>query len=145
MAKVFASTFIEAPIVEVWKIIRNFNTLPEWHPAISSSRIEENEPDDKIGCIRNFTFEGGGTIREKLLELSDSRYSVTYSMLESQLPIECYVSTLRLLPISDKNCCYVEWTAEFCCKFEEEKKLTEMVKNDVFYSGFNGLKNKLKA
>jgi hypothetical protein len=34
MAKVFESSVIPAPVDKVWELVRNFNGLPEWHPAI---------------------------------------------------------------------------------------------------------------
>jgi len=33
MAKIFRSSVINAPIDEVWARIRDFNALPDWHPA----------------------------------------------------------------------------------------------------------------
>jgi hypothetical protein len=143
MARVFASTVINAPIDKTWKIIRDFGDLDNWHPAISNCRIENNDPGDKIGCIRSFDFKDGGSLKEQLVALDDLEHSFTYTMLESIIPIKNYVSTLYLLPIDDKKWTYAAWTAEFNCLSTEENKLTEMVKNAVFYSGFNGLKSKV--
>ena len=36
-----ASTVIDAPIDEVWQLLRDFNTHDRWHPAVAVSRIEE--------------------------------------------------------------------------------------------------------
>ncbi len=145
MAKVFTSSVINAPIDEVWKKIRDFNALPEWHPVIADSYIENNEPGDKIGCIRNFNLKDGANIREQLLALNDVEHLCTYSMLDSPMPIENYVATLRLLPITDGNQTYAEWTAEFSCSQEEENELTDTVSNGVFQAGFDALKNNLKS
>jgi len=57
MAKIFTSSAINAPIDEVWAKIRDFNALPDWHPAIADSHIENGEPSDKVGCIRNFNLK----------------------------------------------------------------------------------------
>ena len=41
MAKVsLQSTFAISPD-EVWKLIGKFNALPDWHPAIQSSKLED--------------------------------------------------------------------------------------------------------
>ncbi len=40
MAKAHASSVINAPIEKVWARIRDFNGLPNWHPAIARSEIE---------------------------------------------------------------------------------------------------------
>ena len=47
MAKIFRSSVINAPIDEVWARIRDFNALPDWHPAFTDSYIENDEPSDK--------------------------------------------------------------------------------------------------
>jgi len=40
MAKNFRSSVINAPIDEVWAKIRDFNALPDWHPAFTDSPRE---------------------------------------------------------------------------------------------------------
>ncbi len=44
MAKVYTSSVIDAPADQVWQAVRDFNGLPDWHPAISESRIEGGAP-----------------------------------------------------------------------------------------------------
>ena len=140
MAKVFTSSVINAPVDAVWAKIRDFNALPSWHPAIADSHIENDEPSDKVGCIRNFNLKDGGNIREQLLTLSDVDHICTYSILESPMPLENYVATLRLLPITDGNRTYAKWTAEFDCSEEEKEGLIEQIGNGVFQGGFDALK-----
>ena len=71
MARVYVSTVVNARNDRVWARVRDFNGLPNWHPAIAESRIEGGEPADKIGCVRDFRLRNGDRIREKLLGLSD--------------------------------------------------------------------------
>ncbi|MCA7119223.1 MAG: SRPBCC family protein [Acidibrevibacterium sp.] len=65
MTKVYVSAVIPAPAAEVWRVVRNFNALPDWTPFVAESRIEHNAPPDQIGCIRNFRLRDGGVIREQ--------------------------------------------------------------------------------
>ena len=89
MTKVFVSAVVDAPIEEVWGKVRDFNGLPQWHPRFSRSHIEDGLPSDRIGCVRNFDIAGGGgTIRERLLTLSDLDHTFTYCILTSPLPVE---------------------------------------------------------
>jgi hypothetical protein len=141
MAKVCISSVVDAPVEDVWAKVRDFNALPEWHPAIATSRIEGGGPSDQVGCVRNFALKGGGTIREKLLALDDVRHSCTYSILESPMPVENYVAKLRLLPVTDGNWTYAEWTAEFDCPAEQEKGLVQSIGQGVFQGGFDALKS----
>src|SRR5271166_221518 len=83
MARVYVSTVVNARNDRVWARVRDFNGLPNWHPAIAESRIEGGEPADKIGCVRDFRLRNGDRIREKLLGLSDYDMFCTYSILES--------------------------------------------------------------
>jgi uncharacterized protein YndB with AHSA1/START domain len=55
MARVYVSSVINAPAAKVWERVRDFNGMPRWHPAIRESRIENGEPSDKVGCVRDFT------------------------------------------------------------------------------------------
>ena len=75
MIKVYTSSVIDASADTVWARVRDFNALPLWHPLIADSRIENNQPADRIGCIRHFHTRDGGLIRERLLALSDYDYS----------------------------------------------------------------------
>ena len=71
MARVYVSSVINGRSDRVWARVRDFNGLPAWHPGIAESRIENGEPPDKIGCVRDFRLRNGDRIREKLLGLSD--------------------------------------------------------------------------
>lgn len=140
MARVFISSVIGAPPDQVWKRIRDFNGLPSWHPAIRESQIEGGEPSDKVGCVRDFYLQNGDRIRERLLGLSDYDMFCTYSILESPMPLENYVSTIRLTPVTDGDRTFAEWTAEFDCAVEAEADLVDGIGNNVFQAGLDSLK-----
>lgn len=55
MAKAYASAVIAAPIDAVWTAIRDFDGLPNWHPAIASSAIEGGGAADRFGAVRAFS------------------------------------------------------------------------------------------
>ena len=140
MIKVYVSTVIDSSADNVWSRIRDFNALPQWHPAIADSRIENSEPADRVGCIRHFHTQGGGMIRERLLGLSDYDYTQTYEILESPMGVADYVATLKLTPITDGNRCFAEWSAEFDCAEGRERELTDSIGTGVFQAGFDALK-----
>ena len=140
MVQVYVSSVIDASADNVWSRIRDFNGLPLWHPGIADSRIENNQPSDRVGCIRQFHLRDGGTIRERLLALSDYEYSCTYEILESPMGVENYTSTLKLTPVTDGARCFAEWSAEFDCAPERERELTDSIGGGVFQGGFDALK-----
>ncbi|NEO30783.1 MAG: SRPBCC family protein [Symploca sp. SIO3C6] len=139
MTRVFTSAVINAHIDKVWMKIRDFNALPNWHPDIADSYIENGEQSDKIGCIRNFNLKKGGNIREKLLALSDLDYLFSYLILESPMPLMNYVSTFQLKPITNGDLTYAEWSAIFDCDPQDENHLIKLVGDGVFLTGFNSL------
>ena len=140
MIRVYVSTVIDAPADAVWQSIRDFNGLPNWVPVVAESRIENYQPADKIGCVRNFRLKDGGVIREQLLALSDFDYACTYSILESPMGVENYVATLKLTPVTDGNRSFAEWSAEFDCDEGRERELTELIGTGVFQGGLDALK-----
>jgi hypothetical protein len=143
MPRVYTSSVIDAPAPKVWDKIRDFNALPRWHPRIRESRIENGEPSDKIGCVRDFRLQNGDRLREKLLGLSDYDMFCTYSILESPMPLTEYIATIRLTPISDGNRTFIEWTAEFDCAVEVGPELVSNIGTGVFQAGFDALKRQM--
>ncbi|ANN78186.1 SRPBCC family protein [Bordetella flabilis] len=140
MTTVFVSSVIDAPAADVWSIVRDFNAMPQWHPLIADSMIENGLTPDRIGCVRYFHTRDGGLIREQLLALSDYDYTFTYVILESPMGVSDYVATLKLTPVTDGDRCFAEWTAEFGCPAEREAELRRLIGQDVFQAGFDALK-----
>jgi polyketide cyclase/dehydrase/lipid transport protein len=140
MTQVHVSAVIDAPIETVWAKVRDFNGLPNWHPRFSRSHIEDGLAADRIGCVRNFDIAGGGgTIRERLLTLSDLEHTFTYCILTSPLPVEGYVATLKLHPITVGNKTLGVWTAEFRVTDGNEVAVVEAVGNGTFGKAFEVL------
>jgi hypothetical protein len=140
MARIYASSVINASAARVWARVRDFNGLSNWHPAIAESRIENGEPADKVGCIRNFALRNGDRLREQLLGLSDYDMFCTYSILDSPMPVTNYVATLRLTPITDHDRTFIEWSADFDCAPDKEGELVSNIGGNVFQGGFDALK-----
>jgi len=140
MVKVVKSTVVDAPIDEVWQLLRDFNGHDRWHPAVAVSRIEERRSSDEIGCVRDFALKQGGAIREQLLSLSDRDYSFTYCILDAPIPLEGYVATVRLKPVTDGNRTFWHWQSEFKPPPEREAELTRMVGEDIYEGGFSAIK-----
>ncbi|MBT5073860.1 MAG: SRPBCC family protein [Kordiimonadaceae bacterium] len=140
MINVFATSVIDAPLDKVWQVVRGFNDLPKWHPAIDRSEIEDGLAPTTIGCVRNFYLADGENIRETLIAYSELDFSFSYDMLTTGLGLFDYISTMELRPISDGDRTYIQWTAEFTTDEGEEEEKADMVANGVFQGGFDALK-----
>ena len=139
MPSVFRSTVLPFPINEVWPLIRDFGRLSDWHPLILDSVIENNAPQHQVGCVRHFKLTDGGLFREKLLALNDFKKTLTYTILESPLPLTDYCSTMKLQQITVGNQTFITWSSSFACPVEAESELITAVGDTVYQGGFDAL------
>ena len=113
MIDVMASSVLHAPIASVWPLIRDFGSIGKWLPGVKSCQVEGDDPGDRVGAIRRLEMGDVGLIREQLLALSDTDHAVTFSIIESALPIWNYRSTIRLWPVTDGDRTFIRWKGRF--------------------------------
>ncbi len=147
MAKAYASAIIDAPIQAVWSVMRNFNGLPLWHPAIKDSTIDGGLDADVVGCVRAFHLQDGALVRERLLALDDQHHCFTYNFEPDApaFPIENYIATVRLYPVTNGDQTFIEWEATFDEAPEDKGKYVDIVANGVFAGGLTALAAYIKA
>jgi NADPH:quinone reductase-like Zn-dependent oxidoreductase/uncharacterized protein YndB with AHSA1/START domain len=143
LQKVVRSTVIDAPIERVWEVLRDFNSHDQWHSAVAISRIEGNERSDQVGCVRSFTLADGNRIREQLLTLDDTEHKSTYCIVEATLPLQRYVATLTLKPVTDGNRTFWHWQSTFATPPGMERELRDKVAQGVYETGFEDLRRHL--
>ena len=140
---VVRSTIIDAPIARVWAVLRDFNSHDQWHDVVAESHIEGSERGDQVGCVRSFTLNDGNRIREQLLTLSDAEYRSTYCIVEATVPLQRYVATLTLKPVTDGDRTFWHWESTFATPPGRERELREMVAEGVYEAGFANLRRHL--
>ncbi|MBZ9994338.1 SRPBCC family protein [Mesorhizobium sp. BH1-1-4] len=145
MVRVCQSTIIDAPIDEVWAILRDFNGHDRWHPAIAFSEIEGGDPVDAVGSVRHFRLADGGELREQLLALSDKDRRLSYCLLEAPLPLMGYVASVRLKPVTDGNATFWEWRSEFNPPAHRRDELVKLVAEGIYQAGFAAVRNLLRG
>ena len=126
LQKVVRSTIIDAPIERVWAVLRDFNSHDRWHEVVGASRIEGGSRSDRIGCVRSFTLKDGNRIREQLLTLSDREYRSTYCIVEATVPLQRYVATVTLKPVTDGARTFWHWESTFATPRGRERELREI-------------------
>ena len=144
MVRVCQSTIIDAPIDEVWAILRDFNGHDRWHPAVASSRIEDGGTGDMVGAVRDFRLRDGSRLREQLLALSDRDTSFAYCILEAPLPLMGYVASVRLKPVTDGNATFWEWRSEFSPPAHRRDELVRLVTEGIYQAGFAAVRDLLR-
>jgi len=145
MTKAYASAVIDAPIETVWKIVRDFNGLAKWHPAIVRSEIEAGLSSTDIGCIRSFYLSDGAHVREKLLALNDLDHKLIYSFVKPAFPVENYIAEIQLNEITDGNKTLAQWSATFDETPEDTGKYVEIISQHVFAAGWAALQKYLAS
>ena len=134
MAHIYVSSVIDAPIEDVWAIARDFTG--HWHSSvIVAPSIEDGLPADRVGCVRAFTLQDGGFLREVLVGLSDEHHEFSYRILESPLPVEDYLACVRFLPVTTAGVTFGEWIVDFRVPREDEQSTVDTVRG-VFENGF---------
>ena len=139
---VYISDVIDAPIEKVWGIMRDFNDMPSYHPAIKKSIIEGEGPSDRVGCMRHLTL-AEGFVRERLLCMDDGNYAFTYEIIEGTLPVRGYVAGVRLHRVTEGNRTFAEWWADFEVVGADRDAMIAQIGNNVFAAAFRAVAAKL--
>ncbi len=135
MAKVSMNTTINASADEVWKTIRDFNGTPKYIAAIASSTMEGSG----VGALRTLTLQDGGPpVVETLERLDEQARILSYSILNSPLPLEGYVATMELRDLGESRC-ELKWSSTFEAKGAPEAEAIKIIEG-IYTLGFEGLK-----
>lgn len=140
MVKVTKSTVLDAPVEDVWEVLRDFNGHDRWHPAVADSVIDRGQPSDKVGCVRRFHLEDGSELREQLLTLSDADMAFSYCLLETPVPLLNYVAHVRLAPVTDGDRTFWHWESRFDTQKGRERELQTMVAENIYQGGFDAVR-----
>jgi len=144
LQKVVRSTIIDAPIARVWAVLRDFNSHDQWHDVVEHSRIEAGERSDQVGCVRSFTLKDGNRVREQLLTLDDKHYKSRYCIVEATVPLQRYVATVTLKPVTDGDRTFWHWESSFAAPPGRERELRDLVAQGVYEAGFDNLRRHLQ-
>jgi hypothetical protein len=141
MPRPYASGVVAAPADQVWALLRNFNGLPRFMPAIGNSELVEGT-DGQVGAVRRLTLAAGGDpFDERLIHLDDTDRSLTYCFTGANpFDVRRYVSTVRVAPVTDTGQAFVEWWSEYDADAGQEEALTRTFADDVYAGGIAGLR-----
>ncbi|MQA03799.1 MAG: SRPBCC family protein [Streptosporangiales bacterium] len=144
MARAYASGVVNASADEVWSVIRDFNGLSGWHPAIEGSEITEGT-NDIVGAVRTLALAGGGSVSERLLAVDDTDRTYTYEFTDpGPFPVRTYRSTIRVAPVTDAGAAFVEWSCWFDAEAADEPSLAKQYANGVYATGIGALQSRFE-
>lgn len=121
----------------VWAAIGDFCGIADWHPAVESCTLSEADGVP----VRTLALKGGGTIVEKQLAWDDAAMSYSYTILESPLPVEGYVSTISVLP--DGAGSRLLWTGAFKARGASDADAQAVI-DGIYTAGMEGIAARTK-
>ena len=142
--KVMRSVIIEASIDKVWRIVREFDAVVDWNPAVTAARMENGTPTS-VGAIRHLDIIDNTVFRETLLGHSDQEYFYSYDIVEGPLNCQNYTAIHRFIPITHGNQTLGIWSGEFECDPRDETSLETIVGDQIYRDGMLGLNNYMKG
>ncbi|RJL30377.1 SRPBCC family protein [Bailinhaonella thermotolerans] len=145
MPEVVASTVVDAPADEVWGLLRDFGGMSRWHPAMAPSEIEGGGPADAVGCVRVFTTVLGPGHRDRLTALDDRERTYAYTSESTRMPIRDYRARVRVLPVTEGDRAFVEWSARFDCDADVAEKMVVTFRDIIFAPGLAALRKRLES
>jgi uncharacterized protein YndB with AHSA1/START domain len=131
MKKVTVCTRVMAPAEEVWRLVGGWNALPQWHPAVETSAIEDG------GHIRRLKLADGAEFTEQLEKFDGEAKTYTYSIVASPLPLADYRSTITVRREGEKST--VEWSTTFTPLDVGDSELGKALES-FYQAGFDNLR-----
>lgn len=134
MHKVEVSGTIEAPAEHVWKLAGNFGELDQFVEAITDCITN----DTGIGSVRTLFLQDGGKVKEKLESLDNDQKKLTYSIVESPMPIQDYIGTIQVKELDEARSEFT-WSSTFNASDEAENDMKEVLEG-LYTLGVDGLR-----
>ena len=108
------------------QVLRDFNSHDQWHDVVDQSRIEGGERSDQVGCVRSFTPEGRQPHpRAAAHARRTANTSSTYCIVEATVPLQRYVATVTLKPVTDGDRTFWHWESTFATPPGMERELRD--------------------
>ena len=107
--KVTETIAINAPADKVWAIVKDFNALQNWHPAVAESPADKGNEE---GSVRQLKLKGGGALTETLEGYDAAKMRYSYRAKDGgALPVTNYSSTITVK--AEGSGSVVEWRGAF--------------------------------
>ena len=107
--KVTETIAIDAPADKVWAIVKDFNALKNWHPAVAESPADRGNEE---GSVRQLKLKNGGALTETLEAHDSAKMRYSYRAKDGgALPVTNYTSTISVKAEGAGS--VVEWRGAF--------------------------------
>ncbi|MDZ7682720.1 MAG: SRPBCC family protein [Fodinibius sp.] len=136
MAEVKVSGIIHAGVDQVWELVSNFSRLDEFVEAVVDCTAEGSG----TGAVRTLTLADGGEAKEQLESLHPDQHLLTYSIIDSPMPIENYSGSMQVKRITDGKSEFT-WSSTFDVQDGTEREMKEALEG-LYKLGVEGLQQR---
>lgn len=151
--KVIREVVIKASPEKVWTLVKDFGAIHQWHPAVAETNLETRKDDAGAEAEhRLLTLNGGGTLLEKLIGVTDSTMKIEYRIVEGVLPVSGYRAIMQVKAGPNADEATVTWTGRFYNKANkvdapagEDNATAVKAIEGVYDTGLHNLKKVLEA
>ncbi|MBD8480405.1 SRPBCC family protein [Pseudomonas coleopterorum] len=113
MASVKHTAIIDADPQSIWHVLRQFNSIAEWHSGVAHCTVEDGKSADTGGSIRKLMLADGGVVRQRLLSIDNDLMELSYGHEESELCITDFLADIKVRTEGDGSQSTVTWQAHF--------------------------------
>jgi hypothetical protein len=132
MEKVSRSIDVPAAAEEVWAVVGDFNGLPRWNAGVAASQLSHE------GRRRTLALKSGGSVVEDLVEYDPAERRISYSFVETLMPVSRHKATLEVID-GGAGLCTVRWSCEFEPKEGADARAVAAVFTRIFDGGLREL------
>lgn len=122
MGQIAVKVNISAPADKVWQTLRDFGGMDKWAPGVASLALKGSG----VGAVRTITFQNGSRVVERLESLNEAGRTLSYTILESTLPVEGYVASLTVRDLGPAGS-EVEWYSTFGARSAADQDASRML------------------
>lgn len=99
-AKLKNSIVFKGNITEVWSYLSDLGNLQNLVPSTINQSVVKGVG---VGSTVTLTLQNKGRIVEKVTELNDKKYYISYTMIETPLPVRNYLASFNVIELPDKH------------------------------------------
>jgi len=128
MPKTYQSTIVNAPADQIWSRIRDFHDF-SWAPNVITRCERVGEKSGlEIGAKRVLN----DAFHETLIELNEDNKRIRYTIDKGPSPISSndvsnYIGNLHILPVTDSNTSFVEWSSSWESETDEAVEVCQNI------------------
>jgi mxaD protein len=107
------SVIINAPVEQVWQVVKEFSAISEWHPDVKSSK---GDGKHESGGTRTIVLQNGGELTDELDFYSEKDHEYSYRLKKENtqaLPVSSYSVGLQVTAASEANKSTVTFKSRF--------------------------------